>query len=102
MLKITELHKAMNDAEVVADAALGTVKSSVAEQTLYNARVAYYAEFDAARSLKAQYEAMGDEDGAGVVNAGDTFDKEYGDDRFISTEYWNCAIGTVQVMRDCA
>ena len=98
MLKITELRNAMNAAEASAEAA---EFYGDAERVYLKAHKSYYAELDAGRALKAQYEAMGDECGSGICNAGDTYGPEYGDIRFSSTEFWQCAIDTVQMMYDC-
>lgn len=54
-----------------------------------------------ANALKAKFHKRGDTTcGSGLCNAGDTFgghiDSEY------STEYWQCAIDSVQMMIDCA
>lgn len=59
---------------------------------------AYDAEKAAAMALKAKYESMGDVDGAGVCNAGDTFGGEADN----SVEYWKCAVDSVQLLRDFA
>lgn len=97
ILKVTELRLAMIRAEAIADQAGLRGEAEVAYTEAMNA---YLAEKDAAKALKTQYYAMGDDDCSGLTNAGDTFDKELGDDRFMSTEYWNCAIATVQLLRD--
>jgi hypothetical protein len=44
---------------------------------------------------------MDDKPNCETVKADDTFGAEHGDIRFISTENWNCAIGTCQIIRDC-
>ena len=61
-----------------------------------NAYARYWQELDAARALQARYESLIDPDASGITNAGDTFGPAYGDIRFLSTEYWACAIKSVQ------
>lgn len=94
MLKIAEL-------KLLAEAAEAEPFTDATEKAVFAASdaawVAYWKEGDEALALKARYEAMGDEDGEGEVNAGDTFGPEHGDIRFKSTEFWNCAIGTVEM-----
>lgn len=62
---------------------------------------AYDAERAKAMALKAEYEALGDAEGQGICNAGDTFG-DGSDIVFISSEYWKCAVDTVQMLRDFA
>lgn len=97
MLNIIELRKAMEAAEAAFDAALeadaprATIRKL--EKAMAAAQAAYAKEREDAQNLKAEYEAMGDENGIGETNAGDTFDRAtYGDVRHSSTEYWRCAI----------
>lgn len=107
MLKITELRNAMLAAEQAFDAALEADAPRATERKLEKAMAAaqsaYHKELDDARTLQTVYESMGDENGSGAANAGDTFDRDtYGDDRHKSTEYWRCAIDSVNVARDFA
>jgi hypothetical protein len=105
MLKITELRNAMEAAALALDAAMEADAPRATERKLEKAattaRTAYYAEFDKARELQAQYEAMPDDDANGSTNAGDTFPhSDHGNERFNSTEYWRCAIDSAQMMND--
>jgi hypothetical protein len=107
MLKITELRNAMEAAalalaaEYAACPSHATPRELELEKLAAAARAAYYAEFDKARALRAQYEAMPDDDANGSTNAGDTFPhSDHGNERFNSTEYWRCAIDSAQMMND--
>jgi glucose-6-phosphate 1-dehydrogenase len=62
------------------------------------ANTAYFNEQDEAHRLFRQYEKMND-GGTGAVNAGDTYtNAKYGDIRFRSTEYWQCAINSAAIV----
>jgi hypothetical protein len=103
MLKITELRNAMHAAEQASDAAMSAEAPRATlrklEKAMHAAQSAYYKELDEASKLRAQYYAMPDDGGRGFANAGDTFDRAtHGNDRHISTEFWRCAIVTVQMM----
>jgi len=107
MLRFIELRNTMEAAEQAFDTALdanapqATIRKL--EKAAAAAQNAYAKELNEGRRLKAQYDAIGDEDGTGVVNAGDTYDLAiYGDARFSSTEYWQCAIDSYQLMLDSA
>lgn len=106
MLKITELKIALSAAEaalneaIKADPGLNSAESRAIEAA-YDAAVSAEAdEFYKARDLKKKFEERGDTTtGAGECNARDTHgghaDSEY------STEFWQCAIDSVQLMLDC-
>lgn len=106
MLKITELKAAFKAACSELTAAnmvdrTGSAPRTVAALVVYDAtNAAMSAEYDAAQDLKKKFYERGDTTtGAGITNAGDTFGGHH--DSEFSTEYWKCAIDSVQFMLDC-
>ncbi len=97
MLKIAELKAA---AQVIENEEINSDNLEDNIARCHTAWAAYYVEYNKAMALKAEYEAMNDEDGNGICNAGDTFCNG-SDIVYISVEYWRCAIDTVQMLRDC-
>lgn len=94
MLKITELKNARIAAD---DADSDDYETWSAASRAANA--AEDAERSAAMALKAKYEAMPETDSAsGITNARDTFGGHV--DSEISVEFWDCALRTLEMMRD--
>jgi hypothetical protein len=104
MLKIAQLRNVLHAAEqayedaIVGDAPAAEVRKL--EKAMRIAHDVYAAEQAHAAELKAKYEAMGDDRGVGECNAGDTLVPEYGDACFRSSEYWQLAIDSYQLMLD--
>lgn len=106
MLKITELKaklaaaNAEFDAAVKADKTWNSPRTLKAEADYLNAEAAEAAEYYKAQELKKVFYERGDTTtGAGECNARDTFGGHA--DSELSTEYWQCAIDSVQFMLDC-